>query len=470
MKNKIQFTFIYLLFPFLFYLSCIPSLKETSHNDLEIPKKFNDDQVSDETKNLADEVWTKFFTDERQVSLIQIAVDNNQELAKLEQEIQIANNEILARQGEYLPKLGLTADTGIEKIERFSTENANSPTLFTTGGVRMTWEIDIWKKLRNATKSAYLSYLASIEGRRYVLTNLVSEISNTYYEMNSLHTQTQLIDDYIKVLTRINEIVALLRQAGRTNTLAVQRFNAEVSKNQAKKYELQQKLSIAENRMNLLLGRFPKPIEYSLEDFLNSSLPKIQTAVPVKMLDNRPDLRQASLELQARKLDVEVARARFYPSLSIDGNLGYEAFNSKHFDGTQVGVAYALAGGITMPLLNRRGIEASYKTANNLQIEAVFNYEQTLLKAFTEVSNQLIKLKNLQNVFDQKSKQVETLKTATETANALFKAGRTDYVDVLLTQRDFIEAQIELVEIKREQLQSSVGLYKAIGGGWRGQN
>ena len=470
MKNKIQFTFIYLLFPFLLYLSCIPSLKETSHKNLEIPKKFNDEQVSEKTKNLADEVWTKFFTDERQVSLIQIAVDNNQELAKLEQEIQISNNEILARQGEYLPKLRLTADTGIEKIERFSTENANSPTLFTTGGVRMTWEIDIWKKLRNATKSAYLSYLASIEGRRYVLTNLVSEISNTYYEMNSLHTQTQLIDDYIKVLTRINEIVALLRQAGRTNTLAVQRFNAEVSKNQAKKYELQQKLSIAENRMNLLLGRFPKPIEYSLEDFLNSSLPKIQTAVPVKMLDNRPDLRQAGFELQARKLDVEVARARFYPSLSIDGNLGYEAFNSKHFDGTQVGIAYALAGGITMPLLNRRGIEASYKTANNLQIEAVFNYEQTLLKAFTEVSNQLIKLKNLQNVFDQKSKQVETLKTATETANALFKAGRIDYVDVLLTQRDFIEAQMELVEIKREQLQSSVGLYKAICGGWRGQN
>ncbi|WCL50253.1 TolC family protein [Leptospira sp. GIMC2001] len=468
MYKLILFFCIYL--SLFFYISCIPSIKEENHRNLQLPKNFNEEEVDEKTKNLAEEVWTKFFNDPHQINLIQTAMANNQELAKLEQEIQIANNEILARQGEYLPKLGLVADSGIEKVERFSTENANSPTLFTKGGVMMTWEIDIWKKLRNSTKAAYLRYLASVEGRRFVVTNLISEISNTYYEMNSLHTQMQLIDDYIKVLTRINEIVSLLQQAGRTNKLAVQRFNAEVSKNQAKKFQLQQNLSIAENRMNALLGRFPQSINYQLEDFLNLDLPEIQTSVPVKLLENRPDLRQASLELQASKLDVDVARARFYPSLSIDGNLGYEAFNSKHFDGTQVGVAYALAGGITMPLLNRRGIEASYRTANNMQIQALYNYEQTLIESFTEVSNQIIKLKNLKYIYDLKSQQVDTLKKGTETADALFRAGRTDYVDVLLTQRDFIEAQIELVEIKNEQLQSSIGLYKAIGGGWRGQN
>jgi NodT family efflux transporter outer membrane factor (OMF) lipoprotein len=470
MYKKKRIVLFIIILPVLISLACLPSIQEQRHKDLEIPENFNDEETLIETKNLADEVWTKFFTDPQQVSLIQTALQNNQELAKLEQEIQIANNDILARQGEYLPKLGLTADSGVEKVERFSTDDANSPTLFTKGGVMMTWEIDIWKKLRIATKSAYLRYLSSIEGRRYVVTNLVAEISNTYYEMNSLHTQMQLIDDYIKVLTRINEIVTLLQQAGRTNTLAVQRFNAEVSKIQAKKFELQQKLSITENRMNVLLGRFPQPIEYQLQSFLDISLPEIQVSVPVKLLENRPDIRQASLELQAKKLDVEVARARFYPSLSIDGILGYEAFNSKHFDGTPVGIAYALAGGITMPLLNRRGIEASYKTANNLQIQAVYNYEQTLLKGFTEVSNQIIKLKNLKNIYEQKAKQVETLKKGTQTADALFRAGRTDYVDVLFTQRDFIEAQMELVEIKREQLQSSIGLYKAMGGGWRGQN
>jgi outer membrane protein TolC len=249
----------------------------------------------------------------------------------------------------------------------------------------------------------------------------------------------------------------------------VQRFDAEVSKYQARLFEVKQNLILTENRMNLLLGRFPESISIEKNNFLKTSFSEIPTSVPVKLLENRPDVRKANLEMDARKLDVEVARAKFYPSLSIDGELGYEAFNSKHFSGTEISPSYKLAGGIAMPILNRRAIEANYLSANNLEIQAIYNYEQTLLKAFTEVTNQLAKLKNLKGKFEKKEKQVSTLKTATETANTLFKAGRTDYIDVLLTQRDLIEAEIELVEIKQTQLKASIGLYKAIGGGWRGQ-
>lgn len=459
--------FIIAILLFLFY-SCLPTLIQKRHKDLELPKEYTE-QTELQEQSLANEVWDKFFQDKPLVNLIQISVENNRELAILEQEINIANNEILARYGEYLPKVALQSDFGIEKTERFSTPDANSPTLFAKGGLVMSWEVDIWKKLRNATKSAYLQYLASIEGRRYVVTNLISEVSSTYYEVLSLKTQIQLIKDYVEVLEKVKKIVTLLRQAGRTSSLAVQRFEAEVAKNVARQYELTQRISITENRLNLLLGRFPKPIEYNTNNFLETTLPNVQTTVPIKLLENRPDLRKASLNLEARKLDVEVARARFYPSLTIDGNLGYEAFNSKHFDGTAVDVAYKLAGGIAMPLLNRRAIEASYHTANNLQIQAIYEYELTLLKAFTEVSNQLIKLRNLKNKFEQKEKQVEALKNSVQIADTLFKAGRTDYIEVLLAQRDLIEAQIELVEIKQSQLEANLGLYKALGGGWRGQ-
>jgi NodT family efflux transporter outer membrane factor (OMF) lipoprotein len=468
MNNKKIYILVFLI-PLYFGISCLPSLQKRRHKDLELPEKFTEEEISEKEESLAKEVWTKFFVDEKLVSLIQIAVENNQELSKLEQEIQIAKNDMLARYGEYLPKLSGVASGGIEKVERFSTENANSPTLFSKGGIAMSWEIDIWKKLRNATKSAYLQYLASIEGRRYIMTNLVSEVSDTYYELNSLHAQLQLIEDYVQVLSRIKEIVSLLRQAGRTNTLAVQRFDAEVSKYQARLFEVKQNLILTENRMNLLLGRFPESISIEKNNFLKTSFSEIPTSVPVKLLENRPDVRKANLEMDARKLDVEVARAKFYPSLSIDGELGYEAFNSKHFSGTEISPSYKLAGGIAMPILNRRAIEANYLSANNLEIQAIYNYEQTLLKAFTEVTNQLAKLKNLKGKFEKKEKQVSTLKTATETANTLFKAGRTDYIDVLLTQRDLIEAEIELVEIKQTQLKASIGLYKAIGGGWRGQ-
>lgn len=467
MKLNKKFLINSFIFLPIFLFSCLPSLPQRRGQELKPPKEYAEGTSAEES--LANEVWTKFFQDQNLVNLVQISIENNQELAILEQEISIANNEILSRYGEYLPKISLQADAGIEKTERFSTPDANSPTRFAKGGLAMSWEVDIWKKLRNATKSAYLQYLASIEGRRYVVTNLVSEVSSTYYELIAIQTQLQLIKDYVEVLEKVKKLVTLLRQAGRTSSLAVQRFEAEVAKNVARQYELTQKFTITENRLNLLLGRFPKPIERDSKNFLEISLPEVQTTVPVKLLENRPDLRKASLNLESKKLDVEVARARFYPSLTIDGNVGYEAFNSKHFEDTPVDIAYKLAARITMPLINRKAIEASYLSANNQQIQAIYEYEFTLLKAFTEVSNQLVRLKNLKGKFENKQKQVEALKNSVQVAETLFKAGRTDYIEVLLAQRDLIEAEVELVEIKQAQLEASIGLYKALGGGWRGQ-
>ncbi|TGM37418.1 TolC family protein [Leptospira biflexa] len=461
---------IIITFIVLWNISCIPALYERNKEDLQLPEQFQDWDTTEKAKQLQTEIWKQFFNEPQLISLIDIAIENNQELAVLEQEISIANNEVFARQGEYLPKLSLQADVGSEQKERFSTPNANSPTLFAHGGLVMSWEIDIWKKLRNATKSAYLRYLASIEGKRFVVTNLVAEISDTYFELKALDNQLTLIQNYIEVLSQVKEIVVLQREAGRTTSLAVKRFEAEVSKNLARKYDIVQRIAITENRLNFLLGRFPEKISRTSDDFLEITLPEIQKSVPIDLLENRPDIKQATLILESRKLDIEVARARFYPSLSIDGNIGYEVFNSKHFKGTPVSLAYGLGGGIIAPLINRKAIEANYATANNLQIQAIFNYEVSLLKAFTEVTNQIVKIKNLSQKFEAKTKQVQNLKESVEISNILFKAGRIDYIDVLFSQRDFLEAQVEAFELKYSLLESNIGLYKALGGGWRGQN
>lgn len=454
----------------LLLFSCVPSLPRREHQPLELPNEFTDWKESPEIENLANKAWTEFFRDQQLVSLVDTAVKNNQELAILEQEINVANNEIMARHGEYLPKVSGQANVGVEKTERFSTEDANGQTRFSHGGLVMNWEVDIWKKLRNATKAAYLRYLSGIEGRRYVVTNLVVEVTETYYELMSLDNQLQLIEDYIEVLNKVKNMVVLQREAGRTTSLGVKRFEAEVAKNVARRYELKQKIAVTENHLNLLLGRFPQPIPRQSGNFLLINMTETNPSVPVKLLDNRTDIRQASLALEARKLDVEVARARFYPSLTIDGTVGYEAFNGSHFEGTPVSLAYGLAAGLTMPLFNRKAIQASYLSANNLQIQAVYNYEYTLVKAFTEVSNQIIKLKNLRSKFEMKEKQVAALKDSVQISNVLFKAGRIDYIEVLLTQRDFLEAQIDLFEVKETQLEAAIGLYKAVGGGWRGQH
>lgn len=450
--------------------ACVPSLPRREHTAMELPKEYLQAESSPEAQMLADKVWSQFFTEPRLVGLIDTAVKNNQELAMLEQEISVANNEIMARHGEYQPKVSGQAAGGVEKAERFSSADANGPTRFAHAGLVMNWEVDIWKKLRNATKAAYLRYLAGIEGRRYVVTNLVAEISYTYYELMSLDNQLRAVQDYVEVVAKVKNMVDLQRQAGRTTSLGVKRFEAEVAKNRAREYDLKQRIAIAENRLNLLLGRFPQPIERDPSRYLETAFSEIQTTVPVKLLENRPDIRQASLNLEARKLDVEVARARFYPSLTIDATVGYEAFNSEHFDGTPVSLAYGLVGGLTAPLLNRKAIEASYRSANDLQIQAVFNYEFTLLQAFTEVTNQIIKVKNLRSRYEMKQQELKALKDSIQVSNVLFKAGRIEYIDVLLTQRDYLEAEISLLEVKQTQLEATIGLYKAMGGGWRGQH
>ncbi len=455
-----------LVLSFLFlFEACAPTLPMTKKNTMNLPSSFSEEgSAKDNTANLT---WQEFFKDPALNAMIGTALKNNQELRLMEQEIYIANNEIMARQGEYLPKVSFKAGGGIEKTERFSTEDANGATSFGKLGLATSWELDIWKKLRNATQSAYLEYLASIEGRRFAVTNLVAEIANTYFELMALDNQLDLVNSYVKILTQIREMVNLQKNAAKATSLAVKRFEAEVFKNESRQTALQQQIVITKNKLNVLMGRFPQEIPRNSKNFSSYNFAQVKSAIPSELLENRPDLRQAILEMKAADLNVKVAKARFYPSLSLDGEIGYEHFNSKHFENPTTSLFYGIAAGLTAPILNRKAIKADYFTANNKQIKAIYSYELALVKSYTEVTNQLAAIKNLNQVYDLKQKQVLAMNESIEISNILFKAARVDYIESLFTQRDALEAQMELIEVKQQQLSASVNLYKALGGGWK---
>jgi outer membrane protein TolC len=157
-------------------------------------------------------------------------------------------------------------------------------------------------------------------------------------------------------------------------------------------------------------------------------------------------------------VDVKVAKAAFYPSLSIEAGVGYRSFNVEHLLATPESLLYGVARNLTAPLLNRAAITAQYRSANARQLQAVFNYEKTLLQAFTDVANQLARIENLQKSYDLLSQQVNTLAGAVEVANILFRSARADYMEVLLTRRDSLEAEMELVEAKKRQFQTMVAV------------
>lgn len=331
----------------------------------------------------------------------------------------------------------------------------------------VSWEVDIWKKLRNAKKAAALRYLSTIEGKNFMVTKLIAEIASSYYELMALDNLLATVKKYIEIQKNALGIVKLQKQAAKATELAVRKFEAEVLKNQSYQYNIEQKITETENRINFLVGRFPQPIQRNSQGYNGLVPDTMHTGLPSQLLTNRPDIKQAELELAAAKLDVKVARARFYPSLDIIAGVGYEAFDPKFLIRTPESMLYNLAGELSVPLINRRAIKSAYYNANAKQIQAVYNYERTVLNAYIEVVNKLSKVSNLGKTYDRKEKQVQALTQSITIANKLFKSARADYLEVLMTQRDALEAKMELIETKAQQMFAMVNIYQALGGGWK---
>ncbi|WP_417886355.1 TolC family protein [Zunongwangia sp.] len=471
---------------FLTFTSCVPTLAEKSVNK-EVPENFhNSDSLQEKKNNSEDSLtaaktnWKDFFKDPNLVALIETALQNNQELNIILQQLQIAKNEIKARKGEYLPSVSLQAGGGIEKAGKYTRDGAVEENLDIKegkafpeplpdfkAGLHAQWEVDIWSKLHNAKKAAVMNYLASVEGRNFMVTNLIAEIANSYYELLALDNQLKITKNTIDIQNRALRIVKLQKQAARVTELAVSKFQAEVMNTKSLQYKIKQQITETENELNFLVGRYPQPITRSSDSFPNLIPKQLYTGLPSQLLENRPDIRRAEYEVAESKLNIKVAKARFYPSLGISANIGYQAFNSKYLLDTPESLIYSVAGDLMAPLVNRNAIKAAYKSANSRQIQAVFDYEQTVLKAYIEVANQVSKIENLNKSYDLKSGEVDALNKSITISNRLFKNARAEYMEVLMTQRDALDSKFELVETKKEQLIAVVNMYQALGGGWQ---
>lgn len=456
--------------------SCVPSMKLKTE-DTSTPQSYG---TATDTVNSAKIKWNEFFADPYLVALIDSALKNNQELNIMLQEVNIANNEVRARKGEYLPSVNLGVGAGVERVGKYTSQGVSDEVdEYEPGkhvpehlqdymaGFFATWEIDIWKKLRNRKQAAMYRYLSSIEGRNFAVTRLVAEISNSYYELLALDNQLAIVKQNIEIQQNALKIVRMQKQAAKVTELAVKKFEAEVLKNRSHQFEIQQDIIEAENRINFLVGRFPQPVERNSEDFTLLQPTLIQTGTPQQLLENRPDVKQAELELTAIRFDVKAAKAEFYPSLGIRAGVGLQAFNLKYFITTPQSILYNVAADLVAPLVNRNAIKVKYFTSGSKQVQAVYNYERTILGAYTEVANQVAMIDNLNNSYDLKSQQVDALNRSISISTGLFKSARADYMEVLMTQRDALEARMELIETKKNQMNAMVNIYQALGGGWK---
>jgi multidrug efflux system outer membrane protein len=456
--------------------SCVPT-RETRDEKSSLPENF-ENVVSNDTINSAQMKWAAFFNDDNLKTLIDTALVKNQELNIMLQQVDMAKNEIQARKGEYLPSVGIGAAAEVEKVGRYTSQGANDanteikpgkefpePLPNYTVGAFATWELDVWKKLRNSKKAAAMEYLSSVEGKNFMVTNLIAEIADSYYELEALDNKLAILKQNLELQNNGLKTVRLQKEAAHATELAVQRLDAEVHKNTAELYNVEQQIVEAENKINFLIGRSPQHVTRDSDNFIDKNVGILNVGIPSQLLTNRPDIRRAEYELQAAKLDTKVARANFYPSFTLRAGVGFEAFNLQYLIQSPTSLLYNLAGDVVAPLINRNAIKASYKNANDKQLQAVFDYEKTILNAHVEVINGLSKINNLKKTYQEKELQVADLTNSIQITNKLFSAARADYMEVLLTQRDALESKLQLVETKQEQLNARVNLYKSLGGG-----
>lgn len=443
----------------------------------DIPTSF---QNKEDTTNIADIHWRDYFVDPLLEKLIDTAIGNNIDFQMALQRIEISRSSVRAATGALMPTMGLGVGTAIRRYGLYTMDGAgNSTTDITPGqtvptnlpdlfvGLQSSWEVDIWGKLQNQRSSAMANFLASIEGTSFVVSNLVADVAIYYNELRALDNELDIIRQTLHTQYESLEVILVQKEAGRATELAVELFKAQVLNTRILEKEVLQQITVTENHINFLLGRYPQPIERTNGGYFAGIPHEITAGVPSQLLANRPDVREAEFQVEASKFDLKVAKAAFFPSFHITASFGFQAFNPDFLFVAPASIAYTAVGTLVAPLINKNALEAQFHNAEAHQLTAMYNYQKTILNAYVEVANELSNIHNLQKINTLKKQQNEVLQQSVETSHLLYRYGRASYLEVLIAQRNALQSNLELISFAKQQRIAAVKIYKALGGGWK---
>lgn len=469
---------VFILVISILVVSSCKTLNTSLHvKNQNLPATF---QNTSDTTSIADINWKNYFNDDDLIQLVDTALINNYDLQIALQRIEAVRSEVMFAKGNLLPTVAGAAWAAQERAAEYSVDWAgNEGGTFLSGdplrptyndyylGLISSWEVDVWGKLKNKKRAALSNYLASVEGRNFIISNLVAEIAFQYYELIAFDNQLEVIQQTISKQEEALEVVKIRKEAGMANELEVQQFQSQLYDLKSREKATSQEITVLENNINLLLGRFPQPIERNSEKLFEQMPQPLSAGIPSQLLANRPDIREAELMLQASKFDIKSAKAAFYPSFNINAGFGFKAFKPQFLFLSPESISYSVVGGLVAPLINRNALKAAFNSAKANQLEAMYNYQKTILNSYVEVANELSNMKCLQEINTLKKQQNDVLVQSVETSSDLYKYGRATYLEVLLTQQNALETQLELINTTKQQRISTVNIYKALGGGWK---
>lgn len=422
--------------------------------------------VSTDTTSLGDLAWNKLFIDPILQEYINKGLQNNLDIRIAMQNI--AASEAYMKQGKagYFPSIGLGADWTHQELSRNSQfgallQDRNTDQYQLTGNI--SWEADIWGKIRSNKRATSATYLQTLAAKQAVQTELIANIAKTYFQLMSLDAQLQVVDSTLVNRSESIEVITALKDAGNVTEVGVRQTQAQLYTTQLIKEDLKNSITILENSFNILLGENPKKVNRSTFD-VQTITADVKIGVPTILLRKRPDVIAAEYNLISNFEMTNVARSQFYPSLKITATGGLQTIDiDKLF--TANSLFANVVTGLTQPLFNRRQIRTGFEVAKSNQEKAYLEFQKTLLVAGREVSDALQTYTNETTKLEIRKKQVEALKSAAGFSDELLEYGLVNYLEVLTAKDQALNTELNLIDNQFNQYNSIITLYRALGGG-----
>src|SRR5690554_7818419 len=457
--------------------------KNYTQPQLDLPSEFkHSPEDQGDSTNIARINWRDFFDDEVLVSLIDTALKNNLNLQQYSKDVGIATQDLKQARVNFLPEIN--AELGYYEREYHSGGYYSNPSSNYYGDreppktwyitqvnhrntLAASWEIDIWGRFRREKEAALATFIQSSEFLKAVQTSLVAEVASSYYNLLMLKEQLKVAQRNLDLNDSTLRIVELQYKAGQVTSLAVRQTEAQKLLAASLIPQLEGEIEIQNNNLNQLLGNYPGDIQVGQELKEVSLTTNISAGVPLELITNRPDVAASELGLIAANARIGVAQALKYPSITLAADVGLDAMELKDLFNPGLSLFGVFSGAITQPIFQRRRLKTNYQIALLQRDIAELAFRENLLNAVTEVSNELVRIRKLQEQFEITEQRLSNAQTAVQNADMLFKSGFANYLEVITAQSNALDTELELVSTRMELLVSNIELYRALGGGWQ---
>ncbi|GGW24934.1 efflux transporter outer membrane subunit [Arenibacter certesii] len=458
----------------LFLLTIIPvlmqscfSAKEYVRPAIESDALYRTDNIKTDSLSIAELSWTQLFTDPILTDYIQRGLDNNLDIRVALENINAAQAYLRQGKAGYYPTLDAMASYGRSTFSENGAMGMNSGSAseqFELSG-SLSWEADIWGKIRSTDRASQATYLQSVAAHQAVKTNLIAAISSTYYRLLALDKQKDIIKETIEARKSSLNTTQALKDAGQVTEVAVKQTEAQLYSTEIILVDIEKNIKLLENTFSILMGESVRGVlRGALED--QEVQTELTTGVPADLLVNRPDVLQAEYGLINAFELTNVARSHFYPSLRLTAAGGFQSLELDNLFSAS-SLFSNLAGSLAQPILNGRRIRTQHEVSQAQQEQALLRYKKTLLMAGKEVSDALYEYEAESKKIEVRKMELASNMLAETYSEELLNNGLANYLEVLTARQNVLNSQLNLIDSQFGQLNAIVTLYEALGGGWQ---